>query len=225
MIVIRPGRFLMGAPANEAHSTASERPQHVVSITKKFAVAVFPVTFSQWDACFRDNICRFRPPNPGLAAVGFPVLGILWEEAQEYVWWLSRKTGKKYRLLSESEREYVSRAGTNSAYWWGERFNSLKANTDSDRPVQIDANGPNPWGLYQLNGNVAEWVEDCWNDNYDGAPTDGSVWRTGNCAGHVLRGGGYSRKPWTARSAARNWFGPPNRLNYMSLRVARSLRR
>ncbi len=91
------------------------------------------------------------------------------------------------------------------------------------RPLPVDMFEPNPWGLYQVHGNVYDWVEDCWNDTYDGAPTDGSAWTTGNCSRHVLRGGAFSRDPQTLRSAARLWFGDGNRMTYMSVRIARTL--
>src|ERR1700736_3418935 len=94
-----------------------------------------------------------------------------------------------------------------------------------ERTLPVQSFAPNPWGLYQVHGNVYDWVEDCWNDNYSGAPSDGSPWMSGNCSRHVLRGGAFSRKPQAARSAARIWFGPPNRLVYMSVRVARTLER
>ncbi len=155
---------------------------------------------------------------------------------------LSQITGKPYRLLSEAEREYVTRAGTTTAFWWDESFTPGRANynrnsSDPFGPTSIDVRqpivvpmtipvhslAPNPWGLYHVHGNVYDWVEDCWHDNYAGAPSDGSGWIGENCNGHVLRGGSFGGSPHTLRSAARSWSAAPNRLIDMSVRVARTL--
>ncbi len=244
MIVIPAGQFLMGASDGEPGSTPDERPQHTVSFANPFSVGRFPVTFSEWDACVAARGCSYRPTDQGWGRGRQPVTNILWDDAKEYVAWLSRTTGKTYRLPSEAEREYVTRAGTTTAYWWGKSFVPGQANCSPGNPelastrigglqqpatparaLPVQSFAPNPWGLYQVHGNVYDWVEDCWNDNYNGAPSDGSAWTSGNCNGHVLRGGAFSRKPQAARSAARIWFGLPNRLIYMSVRVARTLGR
>ncbi|WP_371741469.1 formylglycine-generating enzyme family protein [Bradyrhizobium sediminis] len=222
--------------------TPDERPQHKVNFARPFSVDRFPVTFGEWDACVAARGCSFQSSDRGWGRGMQPVINILWDDAKEYVAWLSRTTGRTYRLLSEAEREYVARAGTTMAYWWGDTFLPAQANcapgnreltsasldlhqtAERARPLPVQSFAPNPWGLYQIHGNVYDWVEDCWNENYDGAPSDGSAWMTGNCGGHVLRGGAFSRSAQTARSAARMWFGSPNRLIYMSIRVARTLR-
>jgi formylglycine-generating enzyme required for sulfatase activity len=244
MIVVPAGQFLMGAKDGEPGSTPDERPQHKVDVTQPFSVGRFPVTFREWDACVAASGCSYQPTDQGWGRGRQPVVNILWDEAKEYVAWLSRTTGEPYRLLSEAEREYVARAGTTTAYWWGESFVPAQANCAPRDPEPSSANisdlqqliarartfpvqsfAPNPWGLYQVHGNVYDWVEDCWNDNYDGAPSDGSAWMGGSCNGHVLRGGAYSRNAQTARSAARIWSGSSTRLIYMSVRVARTLKR
>jgi formylglycine-generating enzyme required for sulfatase activity len=243
MVVIPAGQLLMGAKEGEAGSTPDERPQHKVNFARPFSVGRFPLTFSEWDACVAAGGCSYQPADKAWGRGGQPVISILWDDAHEYVAWLSRATGRTYRLLSESEREYVTRATTTTAYWWGESFDPAQANcTQENREVSSANTGglqepvtteqtspvrsfaPNPWGLYQVHGNVYDWVEDCWNANYDGAPSDGSAWISGDCSGHVLRGGAFSRKPTASRSAARIWFGSPNRMVYMSVRVARTLR-
>jgi formylglycine-generating enzyme required for sulfatase activity len=243
MVVVPAGRFIMGASESETGSTADERPQHTVNFTQPFGVGQFPVTMSEWDACVAAKGCSYRPSDQSWGRGTQPVINILWDDAKEYVAWLSRTTGRTYRLLSESEREYVARAGTKTAYWWGEQFEPTQANSalgsrllssasTSDlqqpiaraRTVPVQSFAPNPWGLFQVHGNVYDWVEDCRHDNYDGAPSDGSAWASGNCNGHVLRGGAYSRNIQTARSAARIWSGSSNRIIYMSVRVARTLR-
>ena len=234
----------MGARNGEPGSTPDERPQHKVNFAQSFSVGRFPATFTEWDACVAARGCSYHPTDQSWGRGRQPVINILWDDAKEYVAWLSRTTGRPYRLLSEAEREYVARAGTTTAYWWGETYLPAQANcapgnrelsstSIGDLPrlvtrarlLPVQSFSPNPWGLYQVHGNVYDWVEDCWNDNYDGAPSDGSAWMSGNCNGHVLRGGAFSRSAQTARSAARIWFGSSNRLVYMSVRVARTLGR
>ena len=195
MVVVPAGEFVMGSPESEPDSTAGERPQHKVTIAKPFAVGRFPVTFKQWDACVAAGACRYRPSDRGWGRGERPVINILWDDAKEYLWWLSRVTGKPYRLLSEAEREYVTRAGTTTAFWWGAAFVPTQANQRRADDRVSSFIRSQPLGLYQVHGNVYDWVEDCWNDNYDGAPTDGSAWMGGNCNGHVLRGGSFNRTP------------------------------
>ncbi|HMC26347.1 MAG: formylglycine-generating enzyme family protein [Alphaproteobacteria bacterium] len=133
------------------------------------------MTFDEWDACIAATGCSYRPSDQNWGRGKQPVLNISWDDAKEYVGWLSRKTGRSYRLLSEAEREYVTRAGTSSAYWWGDNFTALQANSayqiDHSQPmsaktVPVNSFSPNPWGFFQVHGNVYDWVEDCENDNY-----------------------------------------------------------
>jgi formylglycine-generating enzyme required for sulfatase activity len=199
---------------------------------QRFAVGRWPVTSDEWQTCVRAQAC-----NPLIVVVADrardPVTGVLWEDAKDYVRWLSRATGRSYRLLSEAEREYVARAGTVTAFWWGDGSDPHLADADvanliadiglSTTATTATPQLANPFGLFAVHGSVYDWVEDCWHDNYAGAPSDGSAWVTGDCSGHVLRGGADSRALQTRRAAARLWSGPPNRMHYMSLRVARSL--
>jgi len=230
MIVVPGGSFTMGASADESGSTADERPQHQVTI-RSFAVGRFPVSRDEWNACVIGNGCSFRAFDPPSNRRSEPVTNIQWSEAKEYVEWLSRATGRSYRMLSESEREYVARAGTTTAFWWG---NSFPIDRGEERQIagpsapspMMFAFGPslpNPWGIYEVHGRVYDWVEDCWHDTYQGAPADGSAWTEGDCSRHVLRGGSVSRAVQTRRAAARIWFGSSNRMHYMSIRVARTL--
>jgi formylglycine-generating enzyme required for sulfatase activity len=238
MVVVPAGQFIMGAAEHEGGSTPDEGPRHTVNFTQPFGVGRFAVTLSEWDACVAAKGCGYRPSDQGWGRGTQPVINILWDDAKDYVAWLSWTTGRTYRLLSESEREYVARAGTTTAYWWGDEFEPGQANSapgnrllfsassgDIARPrtVPVQSFARNPWGLYQVHGNVYDWVEDCWHDNYEGAPSDGSAWVSGNCNRHVLRGGAFSRNMQTARSAARIWSGSANRIIYMSVRVARTL--
>jgi formylglycine-generating enzyme required for sulfatase activity len=150
--------------------------------------------------------------------------------------WLSRKTGKAYRLLSEAEREYVTRAGTTTPFWWGRSISTSQANYDGSatfggsvkgefrqRTLPVDSFQPNPWGLYQVHGNVWNWVEDCWNDSYQGAPSDGSAWTSGDCKTRGIRGGSWTIDPQFLRSADRSWLPTEYRVNDLGFRVGRTL--
>jgi formylglycine-generating enzyme required for sulfatase activity len=140
---------------------------------------------------------------------------------------LSHETGKEYRLLSEAEREYVTRAGTTTPYWWGTSISSSQANYDhafalaSTQSVKLFS--PNPWGLYQVHGNVWDLVEDCWHDSYNRAPTDGSAWTTGDCRRRVVRGGSWYGSGSELRAAFRYGVGDDNRGRVYGLRVARTI--
>src|SRR5262249_4374646 len=146
-----------------------------------------------------------------------PVINVNWDDAASYLNWLSRKTGKRYRLLSEAEREYVARAGATTAFWWGNSISPAQANYDGNyiydggpkgesrhKTVSVDSFQPNAWGLYQMHGNVREWIEDCYHESYVGAPSDGSAWTSGACSQRVLRGGAWNFFPKDLRSASRD---------------------
>jgi formylglycine-generating enzyme required for sulfatase activity len=217
MIVVPAGEFVMGSPETEDGRDDDEGPQHNVLFTRVFAVGRFAVTFDEWDACVAAGGCRKYPlPDKGWGRGRRPVIHMWREDASAYAAWLAEKTGKPYRLLTEAEREYVTRAGTRTPFWWGSSISSEKANYDGQFPfgggpkgqyrkktVPVDLFEPNPWGLYQVHGNVSEWVADCWNKNYEGAPSDGSAWITGDCNRGVVRGGNWDSPPWHLRSASR----------------------
>jgi formylglycine-generating enzyme required for sulfatase activity len=243
MIVVPAGSFKMGSPPNEEGHNDTEEPQHLVTFAKAFAVGRFAVTFDEWDACVADGGCGinggqpYRPRDEGWGRGRQPAIGINWDLAKAYVLWLSRRTGKNYRLLSEAEREYVARAGTATPFWWGGSISTNQANYEGrfsygngpegesrKKTVSVDSFGPNPWGLFQVHGNVWEWVEDCWNESYAGAPTDGSAWLTGNCTRfRATRGGSWKDAAFVLRSANRGhnaaYIGPSN----TGFRVARAL--
>jgi formylglycine-generating enzyme required for sulfatase activity len=175
--------------------------------------------------------------SPGLTQDdGHPVVCVNWEDAKAYVAWLAKKTGKPYRLLSEAEREYIARAGTTTPFWWGSRISTSEANYDGTRTyggasgggwrkstVPVHSFRANPWGVYNVHGNVWEWVEDCWHDNYQGAPTDGSAWTTGDCNRRVLRGGSWVDGPGLLRAASRFRYRPDYRDFDAGFRLARTL--
>ena len=236
-VVVPASSFTMGAPSGEARSTNDERPQRNVSIARPFAVGRYAVTFDEWDACVADGGCGgYRPDDRGWGRGKRPVINVSWHDAKSYVEWISRKTGKTYRLLSESEREYVTRAGTTTPFWWGSSITSQQANFDATdayvnesvgenrrRTLPVDSFHPNPWGLYQVHGNVGEWVEDCWNGNYNGAPADGSAWTSGTCRSRMVRGGSWYNHPRVLRSACRFAEYSSVRSAFTGFRVARTL--
>ena len=154
----------------------------------------------------------YRPDDEGWGRGTRPVINVSWENAQAYVSWLSSQTGQNYRLLSEAEWEYVARAGSQTAYSWGSDIGSNRANCegcgsrwDDDRTAPVGSFQANAFGVHDMHGNVWERVEDCWNDNYRRAPSDGSAWLRGNCNRRVSRGGSWDSLPRPLRSAYRNW--------------------
>ncbi|MGD9923235.1 MAG: SUMF1/EgtB/PvdO family nonheme iron enzyme [Pseudorhodoplanes sp.] len=237
MVVVSAGSFAMGSPASEKGRSTDEGPQHRVAFARPFAVGKFAVTFDQWDACVADGGCGgYRPADQAWGRGKRPVINVSWDDAKAYLAWLSRRTGKTYRLPSEAEREYVARAGTTTPFWWGATISSQQANYDGTstygdgrkgeyrrRTLPVDSFQPNPFGLYQVHGNVWEWMEDCWNGSYAGAPADGSAWTAGDCGRRVLRGGSWNYYPEALRSADRDASTSSYRGIYNGFRVARSL--
>ena len=227
-MVVPEGRFEMGSPESEAHRRDYEGPVHRVTIGYRFAVGVYEVTFGEWDACVSDGGCGgYRPDDEGWGRGRRPVINVSWKDAQAYVEWLSRKTGETYRLLSESEWEYVARAGT-TTYWWGDDIGRNRANSDGygdsyDESAPVGSFPANPFGLHDVLGNVYEWVEDCWNGSYEGAPSNGSAWTSWFCRVRVLRGGSWFILPRNLRSALRSGLPSGNRYYDAGFRVAWTL--
>ncbi len=237
MVVVPAGSFTIGSPKDEEGRKKYEEPQRLVTFANPFAVGRFAVTFDEWDACVAGGGCDgYKPSDARWGRGRRPVINVSWDNAKAYVAWLARTTGKSYRLLSEAEREYVTRAGTTTPFWWGASISTQQANYDGsltynkgpkgaqrNKTLPVDAFGPNPFGLYQVHGNVYEWGEDCWNDDYASVPTDGSARTTGTCRTRVLRGGTWSHLPQVLRSASRSWFPSDERSNENGFRVARTI--
>jgi formylglycine-generating enzyme required for sulfatase activity len=155
-----------------------------------------------------------------------PVVCVSWQDSQDYAGWLNKETGQPYRLPSEAEWEYACRAGTTTRCSWGDDPPTPeKANFGwkIGQTTEAGSYPPNPWGLYDMNGNVWEWVEDCWNDSYEGGPSDGSAWTSGDCSRRVRRGGSWFNGPGVLRSAARFGGGAGKRSNLIGFRVAKTL--
>jgi formylglycine-generating enzyme required for sulfatase activity len=244
MVVAPAGEFLMGSTPSEIAALTREFPlevgyfnwemaQHRVTIPQPFAVGSFAVTFAEWDACVADNGCNgYQPIDQGWGRGKRPVINVNWIDAKAYAAWLSRKTGRTYRLLSEAEREYAARAGTTTAFWWGPSISTSQANylpggamgEFRAKTVPVDSFAPNPWGLYNVHGNVWEWCEDVWHDYYRGAPVDGSAWlQGGDASRRVVRGGSWGYNLQGLRAASRNRNSSDSRILNIGFRLARTL--
>jgi len=250
---------LANAGGAAATVTSRETPQHSVNI-RSFAAARYAISkgefaafvrargyqteAEQGDGCIAWNGKEWKKDKANnWRNVGFtqadshPVVCVSWNDAQAYIGWLNQTTGKTFRLLSESEREYVARAGTQTAFWWGDSITTSQANYNGPATsyngspkgeyrqgtVPVSSFAPNPFGLYNVHGNVWEWVDDCSHETYSGAPTDGSAWTAG-CSGNyrVPRGGSWVSNPSGLRSAVRGRVTPDGRNNSGGFRLARS---
>jgi formylglycine-generating enzyme required for sulfatase activity len=251
LVVLPSGVAAVGAGVEENEAGTDERPQHRVEFPKRFAIGKFEVTNREWKYCFKDGGCDVAPT--GMASRdSHPVTGISWEDARSYTDWLSSRTGHRYRLASEAEWEYATRAGTQTRYSFSadpvrklteRQLLCLYAN-GADRttgallganwacddgigrePAQVGSYLPNAFGLFDMHGNVWEWVEDCWHANYEGAPTDGSSWQTPGqtCTTRVARGGSWRSGPAALRSAVRHTFPASHRRATLGFRVVREI--
>ncbi|MGO9171934.1 MAG: formylglycine-generating enzyme family protein [Rhodomicrobium sp.] len=241
MVTAPAGEFLMGSPESERGRGKDEGPQHRVAFAKPFAVGKFEVTFAEWDACVAERGCTQKPGDEGWGRGRHPVINVSWHDAMQYTAWLSKKTGKAYRLLSEAEWEYAARGVTKTTdpstpFSTGATINYRQANYDANftygsgpqglyRQKTVDAGSlpRNAFGLHEMHGNVWEWVQDCYKPSYEGAPDDGSAVTSGDCSLHILRGGAWNYYPRLLRSAYRYATAPEVRLNNAGFRVARSL--
>ena len=228
MVEVPAGSFTRGSPPDEPGRDDDEGPQREVTIPRPFAVGKYEVTFAQWDACHDDGACNYKPEDEW-GGGDQPVMRVNWHDAQEYVAWLGERTGKSYRLLTEAEWEYVARAGSETAYWWGDDVGSGNANCkgcgsqwDGKQTAPVGSFAANDFGLHDTAGNVWEWVQDCYHSSYDGAPKDGSAWEDGGDCRRVLRGGSWDFEPRLVRSAIRYWLNPDFRRYSYGFRVART---
>jgi formylglycine-generating enzyme required for sulfatase activity len=273
LVVIPSGRFLMGTPQLDRAQASAEQPQHEVTIAKGFAIGRAEVTVAQFAAFVRAS--GYVPDSVRLGGASVydeangrmqmrtgvdwqddyagrraknddPVVNVSWNDAHAYAQWLSRRTGKSYRLPTEAEYEYAERAGSTTQYWWGDDAPTRKVENltgSGDRspahrswahafkgytdgywgPAPVMSFLPNPFGLYDMGGNVSEWVEDCWHDNYTRAPVDGSAWVNPGCGERVIRGGSWGSAPEQDRSSFRLAAAVDARSGRVGFRVARDL--
>jgi len=250
MVVVPAGRFVMGAELGRRRREANEDPAHEVMIARDFAVGRYEVTLGEYrafvDATGDDpergckvwnNGIREEDDDKDWRDPGYPVnddqpvVCIGWDEAGAYTEWLSKITGHRYRLLSEAEWEYTARSGGATRFWWGDNFVAGQANCwdcgsdwDNELAAPVGQFVPNYFGVYDMHGNAQEWVEDCWHDNYVGAPADGSAWQNdGGCKHRVKRGGTWNEPKDDIRSGNRNKDGADSHTSALGFRVARDL--
>ena len=229
MVVIPAGSFRMGCLNDDGGCYSDEFPVHTVNVPR-FALSMYELTFEQWDACVDAGGCSYRAHDRGWGRGDRPVIRLNHAHAQSYVSWLSQQTGKDYRLPSESEWEYAARAGTETTYDWGNTIGVNRANCtecdsqwDHDRTAPVGSFAANPWGLFDMHGNVWEWTADCDNPSYAGAPADGSAWTTGRCNMRVLRGGAWDSHPDFLRARYRGSADISLTTDVIGLRVARAV--
>ena len=221
MVVLPGGSFVMGADHSSDRTSASEFPQHRVQI-QSFAIGKYEVTQEQWFAVMGNNPSYYKGRT-------LPVEQVSWEDIQEFIAKLNQKTGQRYRLPNEAEWEYAARAGTTTEWSFGNDESKLGDyawyDRNSGRKTQaVGQKLPNAFGLFDVHGNVWEWTQDCWHEDYSGAPTDGSAWTSGCTRNRrMLRGGSYYISQSVLRSADRNWFSPNTRSNFVGFRIARTL--
>lgn len=241
MVKIPPGRFLMGSPTSEIGHSYYEDPQHEVRIDYTFALGKHTVTFAEWDAAIAAGAELEKPGDQSWGRNRRPVIGVNWHDAKAYVGWLNSKLGLEgrrdaYRLPSEAEWEYACRAGTTTPFSFGATISTAQANYDGtytyddgkvgeyrQKTTPVGSFPANSFGLHDMHGNLWEWCEDAWNDNYNGAPIDGSAWLTGDASYRVLRGGSWVTNPYQLRSANRYRYLPSNRNIIFGFRVARTI--
>jgi formylglycine-generating enzyme required for sulfatase activity len=224
LVVVPAGSFNMGSAAEY------ENPAHRVTIAKPFAIGRREITFDEWDRCVDAGGCKSRPNDRDWGRGDRPVINVSWLDAKAYAAWLSQKTGQTYRLPSEAEWEYAARAGKDTTFWWGGDIGSRQANCadcntgEAQKTMPVGSFKANSFGLFDTAGNAAEWVEDCWNDNYRGAPMDGSAWVVGQCRLRVLRGGAFDSQSRYLRSSSRFRYDSDVRYSANGFRLLRELR-
>lgn len=242
MVVIPPGSFQMGSPADEQGRSSDEGPVHEVSFDRPFAIGRYEITLAQWRSCVEARACNLLPDDRRGGSDSRPVVNVSWEDTQNYIGWLNQTSGKIYRLPSEAEWEYAARGGTGTPRYWGERnvacafanvydisgqrvhqfewphFTCIDANATTS---EVGAYLPNDFGLYDMLGNAWEWTQDCWNSEYTNAPVNGHPNVSGDCRRRVVRGGSWKNVAWASRSAFRGWQGITDRVDANGFRVAR----
>ena len=239
MVVLPAGRFAMGCLSNDSDCFNDEQPVHDVTLPNNFAMAVYEVSFAEYDRYVQATEVR-RPDDEGWGRGNRPVIDVDWEEARAYAGWLSEQTGHSYRLPTEAEWEYAARAGTTTKYSWGNRASHEQANYGTDECCSGLVQGSDRWeytapvgsfpangfGLYDMHGNVLEWTQDCWHGSYRGAPTNGQAWEGangGDCGRRVVRGGSWGSNPGRLRAANRYNDRVSYRNDVLGLRLVQDL--
>lgn len=245
MVVVPAGSFVMGPHPDDPLQPDIEKPRHRVTFDKPFAISQYEITFAEFDR-FVASTANRKPSDQGWGSEHWgrgdtPVFNVSWHDAQRYAQWLSEQTGEHYQLPSESQWEYAARAGTITAFHTGDCIDTDQANYHGryafgacplaplyrGRTTPVGSFAPNPWGLYDVHGNVFEWTRDCWHTSYRGAPDDGTAWMNlgdnVNCDRRVLRGGSWSGRPRDIRSAARSHNDAEFKSIFIGFRVVRTV--
>ncbi len=234
LVVLPAGSFTMGSPDGERGRQINEGPARTVVVAEPMAIGKFEVTYEQWDLCFADKGCRVQPEDGGGGRGSRPVMNVSWDDAQQYLAWLRKKTGRIYRLPSEAEWEYAARAeakpGRYPRYPWGDTVDRGRANCngcrsefDNKSSAPVGSFNANAFGLFDTAGNVAEWVEDCYSVSYQGATASSKARRDGSCDMRVVRSGSFRSSPDDIRPAFRDKLNAKYRLEGIGFRVVRIL--
>jgi formylglycine-generating enzyme required for sulfatase activity len=228
MIRIPAGKIAVGAP--DDRGDRNERPRHEVSVRKPLLVSTFPLTRGEYLACVAARACRPHGSSEFRQDDSHPVVMVNFQDAEDYVQWLSRKTGKRYRLPSEAEWEYFARAGSTTAYPWGDSIGVRNATCadcgshwDNYSTAPVGSFKPNAFGLYDVVGNVWQWAADCYHPDYQGAPLDGSAWLKGGCELRPVRGGAWNESSEDSRLSTRRGVFPQARNYDIGIRVVRDI--
>ena len=233
LVVVPAGSFAMGAPKGEPQRLAAEGPVVEAAIARPFALSTHETTVAEWDRCVAAQGCPALPDS-GWGRGSQPVVNVSWEDATAYALWLSKTAGAPYRLPTEAEWEYAARAGATTPFSFGVTVNSSQANFDGSlpygagpgavrgKPLAVGGFKANAFGLYDMHGNVWEWVADCWTPSHEGQPADGSA-RAGTCGAHVLKGGAWNTGGWRLRAAHRIGKPATEREYDNGFRVARDV--
>ena len=237
MVVINPGTGILGSPGSEEKRARFENPLRDTQINYSFEVSKYEITFDDWEKCVSGGGCGgHKPDDKGWGRGKRPVINVSYDDAQSFLKWLNQKTGEDYRLLSEAEWEYVARAGQDGPFGTGYDISAKNANFDGKAPYGSGEQGPylaktqrvgqyepNAFGIYDMHGNVYEWVEDCWNADHQGAVGDGSPRKDGDCKFRVMKGGSWVTHGYQTRAAARIRYVTDYRYDDYGIRIARTL--
>jgi formylglycine-generating enzyme required for sulfatase activity len=231
MVVIPAGTAIMGSLPTDPDRTSEETPQHLIRLAQPLGVGRYPVTRAEFATYARDTVGTDSVARTWFEATDRdPAVMITWGEASDYAEWLSRRTGQHYRLPTEAEWEYAARGGTQTRYWWGDdigRGNAdcgmCRSRWDGRSTSPVGSFSPNPFGVYDMLGNVYEWVADCYWRDYSGASEDASTaFENADCGQRVLRGGSWMSNPDDVRAAARFELDPTVRQDVVGFRVVRT---
>ena len=240
MVVIQPGTFMMGSPAGEERRDRNEGPQVEVTIPYAFEIGRYEVTFDDWAACVAGGGCKgYKPSDNGWGKGKRPVTNVSFDDVQSYVRWINKATGQTYRLPSEAEWEYVARAGSTFPFSTtsGMAISDREANFNGEHPygpgaapgrylkktVPVGSYAPNAFGVYDIHGNVYEWVSDCYVAGHAGNPGDGSARTDGDCKARIIRGGSWVTHGYQMRAAKRLRYTTDYRYDDFGFRLARTL--